>query len=256
MTLSIPAGSVTALVGPNGAGKSTLIRSWMGFEWPDEGRVLVRGLDPRRRRAEAISSIGYVPQASALYPSLTIDDHLRMVKSYRSGFDRPAAVQRIRGLGLDVSKRTSQLSGGERAQVALTIALSIGAPILLLDEPLASLDPLARREFLRMLTDDARRSGATVILSSHIVTDVEEACSALIVLSQGRLLLHDSIDSVRRQHVALPAGDLDGVEPVSTFAGPTGARLALVRAPAPPGREASLEEVVLGYLSARAPTTP
>jgi len=249
VTLSVPPGSITALVGPNGAGKSTLIRSWMGFERPDEGAVLVRGVDPRRRRAEAIASIGYVPQSTALYQGLTINDHIRLVKSYRPGFDRPAAVRRLEGLGLALPRSTSQLSGGEKAQVALTLALAMGVPILLLDEPLASLDPLARRDFLGMLTEDVQHSGATVVLSSHIVTDVEQACDALIVLSQGRLVLHDTIAGVRAQHVTVPAGALDGREPVSTFAGPTGKRLALVRMPAPPGQEATLEEVVLGYLS-------
>ena len=255
LSLEIPAGSITALVGPNGAGKSTLIRTWLGFERPDEGMVQVQGIDPQRRRAEAVRLIGYVPQSTALYAALTIDDHFRMAKSYRPGFDHDWAAQRIAWLGVERGRQISSLSGGEKAQVALTMALALRTPVLLLDEPMASLDPLARREFIATLHDGARQSGATVVLSSHIVTDVEEACDALVVLSHGRLLLHDTITAVRAQHVALAAVSVDTPGTVGTFAGPTGGRVALVRRPAPPGQEATLEEVVLGYLGSATRST-
>lgn len=249
LSVAIPKGSITALVGPNGAGKSTLIRTWMGFERPDEGTVRIQGIDPQARRAEAVASIAYVPQGTALYAAWTIDDHFRMVESYRPQFDHEIAVRRVRGLGLDPARRVSQLSGGERAQVALTIALAIGAPILLLDEPMANLDPLARRAFLGTLKEGAQGSGATVVLTSHVVADVEEVCDALMILSHGRLLLWASVDAARARHTTVPAGNLEGIEPVSTFAGPTGERLALVRAAPARGKEATLEEVVLGYLA-------
>lgn len=257
LTFSVPAGSVTALVGPNGAGKSTLIRSWMGFERPDEGTALVGSVDPQRRRDRAIASIGYVAQSNALYRAWTIDDHFRWVAGYRASFDRVLATQRIGRLGLDLSRKVAELSGGEKAQVALTIALSLRAPFLLLDEPTASLDPLARREFLAMVVDDVRQSGATVVLSSHVINDIEQACDSVIVLSHGRLLLHDRIEAARSRHIALPVASLDGVEPIATFTGPKGEPLALVGAASDPGQEATLEEIVLGYLAtatARQPT--
>jgi ABC-2 type transport system ATP-binding protein len=256
VTLAIPAGSITALVGPNGAGKSTLIRSWMGFERPDAGRALVRGLDPRNRRADVIRSVGYVSQTHSLYARLSIEDHLEMVATYRPGFDRGAAASRLETLGLDPRRRVSQLSVGERAKVMLSIALSLHAPILLLDEPMANLDPLARREFLTMLMEDVRRRGTTVVLSSHIVTDLEEACDRLIVLAQGSVLLDGSIDVVRREHVVLPGdgaasrAESAGAQPVSAFLGRSGERLQLARATAPPGHAPTLEEIVLGYLAA------
>lgn len=248
VSLTLPRSSITALVGPNGAGKSTLIRSWLGFEQPDEGRVLVQGVDPRERRSTAVNSIGYVSQTTALYSAWTIDDHFAMVRSYRPTFETRWATHRVESLGLDRGRLVSRLSGGERAQVSLTIALAMRTPILLLDEPMANLDPLARRDFLATLSEAARTSGATVILSSHIVTDVEQACDSLVILSHGRLLLHDKIVTARAEHVAIPVAELNGAEPVSVFSGPTGERVALVRRSAPRGKEASLEEVVLGYL--------
>jgi ABC-2 type transport system ATP-binding protein len=254
VTLSIAAGSITALVGPNGAGKTTLIRCWIGFERPDEGRVLVRGFDPQRRRADVIDSIGYVSQSHALYGRLSIGDHLDLVQWHRPRGDRRAAVSRLEALGVDLGRRVSQLSGGERAKVLLAIVLSLHAPILLLDEPMANLDPLSRREFLTVLLEDVREHGTTVVLSSHIVAELEEACDALVVLSQGRVLLHDSIDAIRRGHVARPLHGTTlrepaGAAPVSTFVGRSGERLELVRATAPPGHEATLEQIVLGYLA-------
>ena len=156
VTLEFARGSITALVGPNGAGKSTLIRSWMGFERPNEGRVLVEGIDPRRERVAAVARIGYVPQAAALYRDLTVRDHLRLARVARPTFDAPYAEERLEGVGVRLDGPVGQLSGGEQAQVSLAIALGTRSPILLLDEPLANLDPLARREFLAVLVDDVR----------------------------------------------------------------------------------------------------
>lgn len=221
----------------------------MGFERPDAGIARVGSVDPQRYRDRAIASIGYVAQSNALYRQWTIDDHFRWVASYRTSFDRGLATQRIDRLDLDLSRKVAGLSGGEKAQVALTIALSLRAPILLLDEPTASLDPLARREFLAMLVDDVRRSGATVVLSSHVITDIEQACDSVIVLSHGRLLLYDTIEAARSRHITLPAASLDGLEPIATFTGPKGQPLALVGAAPEPGQEATLEEIVMGYLA-------
>lgn len=249
VSLEVPAGSITALVGPNGAGKSTLIRACIGFERPDEGRVLVSGIDPMRDRRRAVESVGYVPQGAVLYRNLTIDDHLDLGRVSRPGFDRAYAASRILAVGLAGERRVGDLSGGEQAQVALALALGTRAPLLLLDEPMANLDPLARRDFLGVLVDEVRSRGSTALLSSHIVTDVEQACDRLVVLSGGRLLLDVAVADAREQHRTLDGTALDGRAAVGTFAGQRGEPLALVRDRSV-GREATLEEIVLGYLAA------
>jgi ABC-2 type transport system ATP-binding protein len=248
VTLTIPRGSVTALVGPNGAGKSTLLRACLAFERPDEGRVLVCGFDPQRDRSAAVESIGYVPQAAALYRNLTIEDHLVMAAAARALFDRAYAQRRVRDAGLNMDRKLGELSGGEQAQVGLALALATRAPLLLLDEPLASLDPLARRDFMVTLVDHVRSHGTTVVLSSHIVTDVEHGCDSLIVLGGGRLLLHSDIASALRAFMTVAQADLDGASPIGTFAGTSGEHLALVPS-GRVGRTATLEEIVLGHLA-------
>lgn len=249
VSLTIPAGSITALVGANGAGKSTLIRACLGFERPNEGRVLVFGIDPRRDRAAAIRQIGYVPQSSALYRGLSIDDHFSVASAGRATFDRRAAVDHVSRIGLSPRRRVGELSGGEQAQVTLALALGTRAPLLLLDEPLASLDPLARRDFLTALLADVRGRGATVVLSSHIVTDVEQACDRLAVLADGRLVLSDGVEASRERYRILPADQIGGQAVIGRFAGPDGAPVALL-AGARLGRPATLEEIVLGHLAA------
>jgi ABC-2 type transport system ATP-binding protein len=241
--LAVPAGGITALVGPNAAGKSTLIKTWVGFERPTRGSVTVAGIDPWRNRSAALAHLGYVPQSPSLYDALSVDDHLAMAVQLRPGFDRTYAATRLEQLAIPLSARARQLSGGQQAQVALALALGTRAEILLLDEPLASLDPLARREFLHILTDAVRSEGATALLSSHIVTDVEQACDHLIVLGVGRVLLHASIPDALASHAISLTPRSDAV---ASFAEADGSLVTLVRGSA--DRPATLEEVVLGYL--------
>jgi len=249
VSFAVPEGSITALVGANGAGKSTLIRACLGFERPDEGRLLVAGIDPRRDRTKAVNAVGYVPQSASLYRNLTIGDHLTLGGAARASFDRPYALARVRGAGLSEDRPIGDLSGGEQAQVALALALGTRAPLLLLDEPLASLDPLARRDFLTTLVDDVRGRGATALLSSHIVTDVEQACDRLVVLADGRLVLDAAVATAKEQFRTVAAVDVEGPAAIGTFAGHAGELLALVRDTSA-GRTASLEEIVLGHLAA------
>jgi len=257
--LALKAGGITALVGPNASGKSTLMRTWVGFERPTRGEARVGGLDPWRQRSDVLGRIAYVPQSPSLYAGLTVSDHLDMAALLRPGFDREGARHRLTELAIPASADAHQLSGGQQAQVALALVLGTRADILLLDEPLASLDPLARREFLHVLTDGVRASGATAVLSSHIVTDVEQACDALIVLGVGRVLLHDAIPSALASHsVADGPPDLHPADrPVATFLGPDGKPWQLFRTetatPVPTGRPASLEEIVMGYLASARP---
>lgn len=248
LSLTIPQGSITALVGPNGAGKSTLIRACIGFERPDEGRMLVSGVNPLLDRAAAVDLVGYVPQSASLYRGLTIGDHFDMACVARRSFDRSLAVDRLYGVGLSVSQKIGDLSGGEQAQVALALALGTRAPLLLLDEPLASLDPLARRRFLTMLVDDVRGRGATAVLSSHIIADIEHTCDRLAVLVNGRLVLDDWISVARQEFRTIPVSALGNVSPVGVFDGSSAGPLAVVRDPLV-GRSASLEEIVLAHLA-------
>jgi ABC-2 type transport system ATP-binding protein len=263
--LTLPKGSVTALVGPNGAGKTTLIRIAMAFERPNAGHVQVEGVDPWRHRTEALRRVGYVPQTPAVYRGLSVEDHLAMAKSLRHDFDTDLARRRLEQLGIPLDQRADTLSGGQAAQLGLAIALGTRAGLLLLDEPLANLDPLARREFIHVLLEAIRADGSTALLSSHIVTDVEEACDRVVILGAGNVLLDCPLEEARQGH-RLTEGDASpaGAAEVGSFAGRGGKRQTLWRLGAdgseggssgaggsPDSSErASLEDVVLGYLAA------
>lgn len=262
--LSVPAGSVLALLGPNGAGKTTLIRTWLGFERPNAGRVEVEGLDPWRQRAAAVSRLGYVPQRPAVHPGLSVNDHIALVRGLRQDFDVAYARRRLTNLGIPLEQRADTLSGGQAAQLSLALALATHARVLLLDEPLASLDPLARREFLRILLDDVRGEGLTAVISTHIITDIEAPCDRLAILDNGTMLLDSSLEEARRMHrVSNLSVRLDGALAVGSFPGRDQAStLTLWRVEEAAGSriahdsggttiEAGLEDIVLGYLAAR-----
>ncbi len=251
LDMSVPDGSITALVGPNGSGKSTLLKAWVGFERPSEGRVTVDGIDPWRDRAAGLARIGYVPQAPSLYRELTVADHVALAVTLRPGFDPAIARRRLDDLAIPHASRADELSGGQQAQVGLALALGTRAPVLLLDEPLASLDPLARREFLHVLVDAVRADGVTVLLSSHVITDIEQACDRLLVLGAGRRLLDLPITGAIAEHRVVVAGS--SVHPgtvIGTFPDADGTRLDLIAGAQEAGRPATLEEVVLGHLAA------
>jgi len=261
--LTVPAGTITALVGPNGSGKSTLIRAWIGFERATEGRLSTGGIDPQRDRKGAVAQVGYVPQSPSLYRDLTILDHIALAETLRDGFDGTMAAGYVDRLSIPLRAKAGELSGGEQAQVGLALALATRAPILLLDEPLASLDPLARREFLHLMVEAVRAAGATALLSSHVITDIEQACDRLVVLGKGHTLLDLSVAEALARHriVEAPAAEaarLAGADAViGGFPAPAGEPLSLVRvavvAPVgsePLGRPATLEEVVIGHLAA------
>lgn len=261
LSLSIPRRSITALVGPNAAGKSSLIKTWVAFERPTAGSVLVMGTDPWRHRSEALSHLGYVPQQPALYRGLTVAAHLDVAARVRSGFDKAAAVEHVRDFLIPLHARPTELSGGQQAQVMLAIALGTRADVLLLDEPLASLDPLARSEFLAQVRMAVRDGGATALLSSHIVSDIDQVCDRLVVLGRGQVLLDDSIADAVSRHRTLPADvpvDPRVVEVGSFHDEATVLRtLVCFREPvtadiAADGdlRRASLDEIVKGYLAA------
>lgn len=250
LTVAIEQGSVTGLVGPNGAGKSTLLRCWVGFERPDSGDLAVGGVSPIKNRANAVAQIGFVPQASAMYRDLTVQEHFRFASIYRPLFSMDEAMARVRSLGIDSNAIVRHLSGGEQAQVMLTTAFATNAPILILDEPLANLDPLARRDFFVVMRDVATRKHSTIVMSSHVVSDVKEACDSLVVLSHGRLALQGRIESLMSRFRITSEQSADSKGRVADFADERGELISLVESPDMGERSATLEEVVLGHLAA------
>jgi ABC-2 type transport system ATP-binding protein len=247
--LDIEGGGITALVGPNGAGKSTLIRCFLGFERPSAGFVTVDGIDPARQRAKALDRIGYVGQEMGLYRQLTADAHLELATTVRRSFDRSYAAARLDDRDVPRSVPTAELSGGQQAQVALSLALGTRAPVLLLDEPVARLDPLARMDFLTALRDAVQADGITVVLASHIIGDLDGVSDSLVVLAPAAVMFHGSIAAARTSHAIVPATEditRDGL--IASYTSLTGRRLTLVRRPGT--GDASLDDIVLGYLAA------
>lgn len=250
--LSLSPGGIVGLVGPNGAGKSTLLKLWLGFERATKGTVSVLGADPWRQRRLVLSRVAYLPQSPALYRDLRVVDHLDFVAHYRgAGFDRERASRRLSELRVPLTATAGSLSGGQAAQVGLAIALGLRAAVLLLDEPLASLDPLARREFIDILTDDLAASGATAVLSSHIVSDIEQACNRLVVLGVGQVQLCGQVKDIVAGHALVSGGPADNPAIVATL--PSGTTLCRTTQGIQLDKgtqRASLDDIVLGYLIA------
>ncbi|MGW3425932.1 ABC transporter ATP-binding protein [Streptomyces phaeochromogenes] len=213
--LDVPAGRVVGLVGPNGAGKSTLLNLASGMLTPTTGTIEVCGGRPATGPAQ-LAKVGFVAQDTPTYAALSIADHLRMGARLNPGWDDALARERIRRLGLDLKQRAGRLSGGQRAQLALTLGIAKRPELLILDEPVAALDPLARREFMQDLMEAVAEHELSVVLSSHLVSDVERACDYVIVLVDSRVQVAGDIDDLvachhrltgpRRDPDTLPAG--------------------------------------------------
>jgi ABC-2 type transport system ATP-binding protein len=214
-TLSIPAGHVAGLVGPNGAGKTTLLNLATGMLTPTTGSIQVLGGTPASSPAQ-LAKVGYVPQDTPTYSGLSVADHLRLGAHMNPGWDASLAGKRIEQLGLDPAQKAGKLSGGQRAQLALTLALAKRPQLLILDEPIASLDPLARREFLQILMEATAEQELSVVMSSHLVADLERVADYLIVLVGSRVQVDGETDELLASHhlltgprtdrSALPAG--------------------------------------------------
>ena len=258
-TLAVPAGRVTGLVGPNGAGKTTLLQLAAGLLTPDSGTISVLGGRPAGTPAQ-LARVGFVAQDTPVYAGLSVAGHLRMGAWLNPGWDDQLAERRISRLGLDLRQRAGSLSGGQRAQLALTLAAAKRPELLLLDEPVASLDPLARREFLRDLMETVAEHGASVVLSSHLISDIERVCDYLIVLTASRVRLageteellasHHRLTGPRRDDRALPAS-WDVIE--ESHVGKQSTLLIRteepVLDPAWTIRPVTLEDMVLAYMS-------
>ena len=256
--LQIPSGHVVGLVGPNGAGKTTLLHLAVGLLTPTAGTVTVLGGPPAADPAQ-LARVGFVAQDTPTYARLTVADHLRFGRQMNPGWDDALARQRIAELDLDPGQTAGSLSGGQRAQLALTLAVAKRPELLILDEPVASLDPLARREFLQRLMEFVADGDVSVVLSSHLVADLERVCDYLIVLVDSRLQVAGEVDDLlaahrrlvgpRRDAASLPSGQ-EVIEESHTDRQST----LIVRCdgpvldPAWTVEELSLEDIVLAYM--------
>jgi ABC-2 type transport system ATP-binding protein len=258
-TLEIPAGSVTALVGPNGAGKTTLLHLVIGLAKQTTGTVEVLGLSPRDQAGALLPRFGFVAQDHPLYRGLTVADTLALGRHLNPDWNDAVALARVERLGLKMSQKVGSLSGGQKAQVALTLAVGKQPELLVLDEPVASLDPLARREFLGAVLEAAVESGVTVILSSHIVSELERVCDHLVTLADGRPQLVGEIREIVAGHRLLigPRSDASSVARVHNVIHESHTdrqTTLLVRANGHvydscwEQHEVDLEEIVLAYL--------
>lgn len=261
-TLAIPPGRVVGLVGPNGAGKTTLLHIAVGLLPPTAGSIEVLGGHPASGPGQ-LARVGFVAQDAPTYAGLSIADHLRFGAHTNPGWDQQLADDRITRLGLDPSQKAGKLSGGQRAQLALTLAIAKRPELLILDEPVASLDPLARREFLQGLMAYIADHDASVILSSHLVSDLERVCDYLIVLVASRVLVSGEVDDLlvshcrltgaRRDLADLPAGT-EVIEESHTDRQST----LIVRSTTPIDdplftvEQLTLEDLVLAYMSQKA----
>ncbi|MFJ9347047.1 ABC transporter ATP-binding protein [Streptomyces sp. NPDC101237] len=254
----LPAGRVCAVVGPNGAGKSTLLALAAGLLGPTEGELTVLGTSP----AEARGRVGYVAQDKPLYPQLTIAETLRMGAGLNPGrWNAAAAEHVVAGGDLDPDSRIRALSGGQRTRIALALALGKRPELLLLDEPMADLDPLARHELMGLLMVEAAQHGTTIAMSSHVVAELEDSCDHLLLIGGGRVRLAGEIDDLLAAHARVSAAaDADLAPHTVVDSRTTGRQLSALVRPAGPlpadwsAATPSLEELVLAHL--RNPEAP
>jgi ABC-2 type transport system ATP-binding protein len=257
-TVSVPRGRITALVGPNGAGKTTLLKILVGLSVPSAGAASVLGRPPGQS-AEFLASIGYLAQDVPLYDQLTTAEHLEIGPHLNRAWEAAGERARLAELGIPADRRVSTLSGGQRAQVGLSMALAKRPKVLVLDEPVAALDPLARREFLASLTEAVADRDLSVILSSHLLLDLQRVCDHIILLAASRTQLTGDIDQVLQTHRWLvgprrKATDIEpGIEVVKATQTANQTRLlARIGGPVLDPRweitEVGLEDIILAYM--------
>ncbi|BCJ33171.1 ABC transporter ATP-binding protein [Actinocatenispora thailandica] len=269
-TLTVPAGRVVGLVGPNGAGKSTLLNLVAGTIRPTSGSIEVLGARPAASAAQ-LARVGFVAQDTPVYAGLTVAEHLRLGARLNPGWDADLAHQRVTQLGLDPARRAGRLSGGQRAQLALVLATAKRPEMLVFDEPVAALDPLARRTFLQNLMESVAELEATVVLSSHLLGDLERVCDHLVVLAGSRVQVAGDVEDILAAHyrVVGQPGTIDrlppGVEVIQArdnqrqstliVRDTSGVLPRLLPDLLPTAEPLALEDMVLAYLG-RAVTAP
>jgi ABC-2 type transport system ATP-binding protein len=257
-TITVPEGRVSALIGPNGAGKTTLLRLLAGLARPTAGDVAVLGSPPRQDSA-FLAGVGFLAQEIPLYRRFTAEDHIAIGAHLNSRWDGAYVRDRLEGLGIPLSQPAGSLSGGQRAQLSLSLTLAKRPRLLLLDEPVAALDPLARRQFLAQLAEAVADGDLTVVLSSHLLADLERTCDHLILLSASRVQLCGDIETLLSEHQVLvgPRKDTSAIERDHSLvhAVRTARQTTLlirrsgpVVDPAFVAADVGLEELVLGYM--------
>ncbi|MGA2208315.1 MAG: ABC transporter ATP-binding protein [Acidimicrobiales bacterium] len=257
-SLAIPDGRVAALVGPNGAGKSTLLSLAVGLTAPSEGGLTVLG-GRRPGSPAALDGIAFVAQDTPLYKNLSVADMLHLTRNLNRHFEQSYAESRLAELGIPLKRKAGRLSGGQQAQLALTLALARRPRLLVLDEPVAMLDPIARHDFMATVLTAAVDDGVSVLLSSHVLAELERVADYLILMSQGRVQVAGEVDDLLCSHRVLtgPAAEANAYRerPVVHVRRAGAQAHLLVRAPiddpVPPGWEAhpvGLEELALAYL--------
>jgi ABC-2 type transport system ATP-binding protein len=258
-TLDVPAGHVVGLVGPNGAGKTTLLHLAVGLSRPTSGTIEVLGGQPASG-PDQLRKVGFVAQDTPTYSGLSVADHLELGARLNPGWDAALARDRIDDLDLDPRQRAGKLSGGQRAQLALTLALAKRPDLLILDEPVASLDPLARLEFLQDLMAHVADTGASVVLSSHLIADLERACDYVVVLCASRVRVAGEVEQLTATHRRLTGprrdpGSIPAQLQVITASQTERQSTLIVRTETPvrdPSwivEELSLEDIILAYMS-------
>jgi ABC-2 type transport system ATP-binding protein len=259
-TLAIPEGHLAALVGPNGAGKTTLLNLAVGLTTPTAGTVTVLG-GTRAGSLAALDGIAFVAQNAPLHKNLSVADLLHLTRNLNQSFDQGYAEARLGELGIPLARKAGKLSGGQQAQLALTLALGRRPRLLVLDEPMASLDPLARHNFMAAVTSAMSGDGVSVLLSSHVLVELERVADYLILLIRGSVQVAGEATDLLAGHRRLtgPAAEADryAARLSVVHARRDGARAQLLvrtsasAVPVPPGWEShpvSLEDLVLAYL--------
>jgi ABC-2 type transport system ATP-binding protein len=264
-TLTVPEHAVVGLAGRNAAGKSTLLELATGLVAPTEGSISVLGRDPRRDPS-ALAEVGYVAQGAPLYLSFTVEETVRYARATNARWDETIVGGFLEGL--DPRTRVAELSAGDRARLALALALGKRPSLLLLDEPFARLDPLAGREFLQLLMEGVAATGATVVLASHVTADLERVCDHIVLLADGRVRLQGDVEELLESHRLLvgarrPMGRIRGVSEIVRERHSGRQSTLLVRADGPIAdaswavNRVELEELLLAYLAPdRVPPAP
>jgi ABC-2 type transport system ATP-binding protein len=258
--VALPAGKVTGLVGPNGAGKTTLLQLAVGLRRASSGTIRVLGIDPAEDTVALLSRVGYVGQDRPLYLDLTVGETLELGRRLNARWDRAFASSRLARFGIPINRPVRALSTGQRAQVSLTLALGKRPELLLLDEPVANLDPVARLDLMEELMGAVAEDGPAVVLSSNVLSDVERVCEHVVILVNGQVRVAGDVDELERTHFLVTgprrAGPVASAEEVVDLREAERQTVRLVRSAAPPWsdsdgtitRPATIEEVVLGYL--------
>ncbi len=258
--LRVPAGKVVGIVGPNGAGKTTLLQLAVGLRRPTSGSVTVLGRTPGPDAADLLAEIGFVAQDRPLYGDLTVAETLELGRRLNPTWDHAYVLARVERFRIPLDRRVRALSTGQRAQVALALAIGKRPRLLLLDEPVANLDPLARLELLEELMATVADEGTTVVLSANALADVERVCEHVVILVDGRIRVADDIETLRARHFFVSGPpDLrfgEGWEVIDERRAERQANWIVRGGDAPPmasrngtiARQATLEEIVLAYL--------